>query len=116
MVELTEREQKVLTLRQEGLTLERIAKILGITRERVRQIESKAMKKLKFNERHQFDNLDNDVAKDLEKYPDEKELLKALRYELKAIYDPKLKNFACSLDLKCMKPKNAEIIKRWLEL
>jgi len=45
---LTEREQKVLSLRyKDGFTLEKTAKALNITRERVRQIEAKAMRKMR---------------------------------------------------------------------
>ena len=49
---LTEREEKVLRLRfgiddGQSLTLEEVGKIFGVTRERIRQIESKALRKLK---------------------------------------------------------------------
>lgn len=45
---LSDREYKILQLRYgEGLTLEETGKILSITRERVRQIESKALLKLR---------------------------------------------------------------------
>jgi RNA polymerase primary sigma factor len=50
--ELSEREQKIIVLRyglsgNTPLTLEEIGKILGITRERVRQIQNKAITKMK---------------------------------------------------------------------
>ena len=49
---LTEREEKVLRLRfgiddGQSLTLEEVGKIFGVTRERITQIESKALRKLK---------------------------------------------------------------------
>ncbi|MEC4683690.1 MAG: RNA polymerase sigma factor RpoD/SigA [Nitrospirota bacterium] len=49
---LKEKEQKVISLRfglegEDGMTLEEIGKILGITRERVRQIEAGAMAKMR---------------------------------------------------------------------
>ncbi len=49
---LTERESKVLKLRfgLEGtkqMTLEEVGKVFGVTRERIRQIEAKALRKLK---------------------------------------------------------------------
>ena len=48
---LTEREQKVLELRyQKGMTLQRTSEYFGISRERIRQVEAKALRKL----RHPF--------------------------------------------------------------
>ena len=40
-------ENKIKSIKSGDYTLEEIAKILGITRERVRQIETQALKKLK---------------------------------------------------------------------
>ncbi len=52
MADLTEREQKILSLRfglEDGVThtLEEVGKIFGVTRERIRQIEAKALEKLR---------------------------------------------------------------------
>jgi RNA polymerase sigma factor (sigma-70 family) len=44
---LPERERKIVTMRMEGKTLAEIARSMGITRERVRQIEGKAHRTLK---------------------------------------------------------------------
>jgi RNA polymerase primary sigma factor len=54
MVTLTEREQMVVKLRfglDDGIprSLEEIGRILGVTRERIRQVEEKALKKLRAN-------------------------------------------------------------------
>ena len=56
MLELTDRERRVLELRY-GLidnhprTLEEVGKVFGVTRERIRQIEAKAIKKLRTRKR-----------------------------------------------------------------
>lgn len=48
---LTEREKQVLELRiEQRKTLSEVGKILGISRERVRQIEVKVRKKMKYKE------------------------------------------------------------------
>jgi len=54
--DLTRKEQKVLTLRfglhnQQPKTLEEVGLIFDVTRERIRQIEQKALRKLKYKER-----------------------------------------------------------------
>jgi len=47
---LTDREQKLIHLRfQYGLTLEAVGRIFGVTRERVRMIQNKALRKLRHN-------------------------------------------------------------------
>ncbi len=56
---LTPREAKILTLyygigREEALTLEEIGRILGLTRERVRQIKEKAIKRLRHASRSSY--------------------------------------------------------------
>jgi len=44
---LTTREQTVLNLRMDGETLEEVGKVFGATREHIRQIEGKAIRKLR---------------------------------------------------------------------
>ncbi len=50
---LTPREEKILRMRSNGKTLEEIAQEFGLTRERIRQIEVKALKKLQHPKRSQ---------------------------------------------------------------
>lgn len=60
---LTPREEKVLELRNQGLTLEEVGKALGITRERVRQIERKANYKLEYAKKRELNEVRNDCIK-----------------------------------------------------
>lgn len=46
---LTPRELKVVALRQQGATLEEVSKEFGVNRERARQIEAKAYRKMRVN-------------------------------------------------------------------
>jgi RNA polymerase primary sigma factor len=66
MVDLTERERKILTMRfglEDGVshTLEEVGKVSGVTRERIRQIEAKALEKIREHNRARalegFENL-----------------------------------------------------------
>ena len=47
MAELSEKERFVLEKRSEEMTLIQVGKLLDVTRERVRQIEAKALRKLR---------------------------------------------------------------------
>ena len=60
---LTPREEKVLELRNQGLTIEQVGKELGITRERVRQIESKANYRLEYAKKRELSEVRNDCVK-----------------------------------------------------
>lgn len=56
MHDLTERERKILSMRfglEDGIshTLEEVGKVFGVTRERIRQIEAKALDKIRANEK-----------------------------------------------------------------
>ncbi len=55
---LTEKESRVLIMRFgiggiEPMTLEQVGTVMGVTRERIRQIESKALRKLRASPRTQ---------------------------------------------------------------
>lgn len=54
-----EKMKRVLELRYlEGMTLEQVGDIMGVTRERVRQIEAKAIRILRANSEHRAKALD----------------------------------------------------------
>lgn len=68
---LTEREREVLKMRN-GLfyynkpyTLEEVAQVFGVTRERIRQIESKAIRKINHYQRKQRFNQVNETSKEV---------------------------------------------------
>lgn len=65
---LNDREQRVLELRyQFGLTLDESAAVLGITRERIRQIQAKALRKLQYHSvRNEFTTVPVGKYKELE--------------------------------------------------
>lgn len=46
MIILTDRERQVLEMRNRGMTNIEIARSLGVTRERVRQVEAKALREI----------------------------------------------------------------------
>lgn len=49
---LTERQKYIFKLRAEGRTLKEVGEGLGITKERVRQLEQKINEKIEFLEKH----------------------------------------------------------------
>ena len=64
--ELTEREQTIIHRRrmvEDGATLEELGKVLGVSKERVRQLESRALQKLKVSIGRQVD-LPSDLLMD----------------------------------------------------
>ena len=74
---LTPREERMLELRyEEGKTLEEIAKIYGITRERVRQIIAKGIRRLKHHSRT------NILFKDNERITERDSLIKQIDNEI----------------------------------
>ena len=49
-MELSEKEVKVLEMREQKKTLEEVGKAFGVTRERIRQIEAKANEKVRMKD------------------------------------------------------------------
>lgn len=88
--DLTDREQKVLRLRyEEGMTYEQTGNEFGVTRERIRQVEEKAMRKLRnpFFAK-QYILVDAKTTQDLKKENEDLMLqVICLRDKLKKIYD-----------------------------
>ena len=68
MFMLSQRKQDILKMRKAGYTLEEIGKKYGVTKERVRQLESKALYELNWYEKNQYDEKVRDLfnAKRLE--------------------------------------------------
>lgn len=60
---LTPREEKVLELRKQGLTLEQVGEVISVTRERVRQIERKATYKIENEKKREIKEVRNDCIK-----------------------------------------------------
>lgn len=70
---LTEREEAVLRLRAgQDYTLEEVARVYGVTRERVRQIEAKALRKLRHPSRTAVLAMAFDLPDDHRKWLEEK--------------------------------------------
>jgi RNA polymerase primary sigma factor len=65
MIDLSEREQKILNMRfglEDGVshTLEEVGKTFGVTRERIRQIEAKALEKVREHHKaHALEGFEN---------------------------------------------------------
>ena len=84
--EISERNMKVYELYKEGLTLENIAKIIGVTRERVRQIADITIKKIAFN-----DSILRDITIDPEVLIDEQKKNRKIIQRQVAGLPPKIK-------------------------
>lgn len=83
---LTPREEAVLEQREKGLTLEQVGKNFGVTRERIRQIETKAHRKILARLRTRLAKINAEIIVDLsdeERLPQmEKDLIVQLRNKI----------------------------------
>jgi transcriptional regulator len=83
---LTPREEAVLEQREKGFTLEQVAKNFGVTRERIRQIETKAHRKIIARLRTRLAKINAEIIVDLsdeERLPQmEKDLIVQLRNKI----------------------------------
>lgn len=136
---LTDRERKILELRyKEKLTLEQCGKIEGVTKERIRQIQAKALRKLRQPSRiakmkaYKYE----DIVKNAEEFSrlkeENKNLEKAIRlYTNKKVDKNELKEMARLADVmsltledldfsvrtyNCLKRKNVNYLKDIIEM
>lgn len=83
---LTPREEAILEQREKGLTLEQVGKNFNVTRERIRQIETKAHRKIIARLRRRLDKINAEIIVDLsdeERLPQmEKDLIVQLRNKI----------------------------------
>lgn len=83
---LTPREETILEQREKGLTLEQVAKNFNVTRERIREIENRAHRKIIARLRTRFAKINTEIIVDLsdeERLPQmEKDLIVQLRNKI----------------------------------
>lgn len=83
---LTPREETILEQREKGLTLEQVAKNFNVTRERIREIENRAHRKIIARLRRRFAKINAEIVVDLsdeERLPQmEKDLIVQLRNKI----------------------------------
>ena len=83
---LTPREETILEQREKGLTLEQVAKNFNVTRERIREIEKRAHRKIIARLRRRFAKINAEIVVDLsdeERLPQmEKDLIVQLRNKI----------------------------------